>query len=51
MPIDAHNVLCAQLTRDLLVIAKFLLSFVVMCVQWQIQKFRLRVKACLSPAQ
>jgi len=25
MPIDALNVLCAQLTRDLLAIAKFLL--------------------------
>jgi len=26
MPIDALSVLCAQLTRDLLAIAKFLLS-------------------------
>jgi len=26
MPIDALSVLCAQLTRDLLVIAKFLLT-------------------------
>jgi len=27
MPIDARSVLCAQLTRDLLAIAKFLLNF------------------------
>jgi len=27
MPIDALSVLCAQLTRDLLAIAKFLLLF------------------------
>jgi len=27
MPIDALSVLCAQLTRDLLAIAKFLLDF------------------------
>jgi len=26
MPIDAHSVFCAQLTRDLLAIAKFLLN-------------------------
>ena len=30
MPIDALNVLCAQLTRDLLAIAKFLLFEVVL---------------------
>ena len=28
MPVDALNVLCAQLTRDLLAIAKFLLCLV-----------------------
>jgi len=28
MPIDAISVLCAQLTRDLLAIAKFVLCFV-----------------------
>ena len=28
MPIDALNVLCAQLTRDLLAIAKFLFNFI-----------------------
>ena len=28
IPIDALSVLCAQLTRDLLAIAKFLFSFV-----------------------
>jgi len=27
MPIDALSVLCAQLTRDLLAIAKFLLNY------------------------
>jgi len=27
MPIDAVSVLCAQLTRDLLAIAKFLLQY------------------------
>jgi len=29
MPIDALIVLCAQLTRDLLAIAKFLFTFVI----------------------
>jgi len=33
MPIDAFSVLCAQLTRDLLAIAKFLLVLVLVSVQ------------------
>ena len=33
MPIDALNVLCAQVTRDLFAIAKFLLSSLFECIR------------------
>ena len=47
-PIDALNVSCAQLTRDLFAIAKFLLLGEYTAAEYRIAKTRYTYTVCLS---
>jgi len=49
MPIDALNVLCAQLMRNLFAIAKFLLGILVICIANKLMHKTIYVKYICCP--